>query len=178
MLYKTIAKQDFEHLIEVLLAEIECIAPRKVETCAPEKPLYQFLPVNAFGDISFEYDTTEYSAKTHFLPFRETLSTFRFDDTDWTQTIFVSRLHGLCRVQTALCLMHHGKRPTLPGAITRGGCNAPCAAGGIGCWGCRGPESDPNYASFFAIAEEKGFSRNDVAERMGFYSAFQEVQAK
>lgn len=27
MLYKTIAKQDFEHLIEVLLAEIECIAP-------------------------------------------------------------------------------------------------------------------------------------------------------
>lgn len=81
-----------------------------------------------------------------------------------------------CKQRFASCIMAKGQ--LCLGAIIRGGCNAPCAAGGIGCWGCRGPESDPNYASFFAIAEEKGFSRNDVAERMGFYSAFQEVQAK
>ena len=29
------------------------------------------------------YETTEFSAKTYFLPYREDLSTFRFEDSDW-----------------------------------------------------------------------------------------------
>ena len=41
------------------------------------------------------------------------------------------------------------------GPITRGGCNAPCPAGGLGCWGCRGPAEDANLESFLAIAKEK-----------------------
>ena len=81
-----------------------------------------------------------------------------------------------CKQQFTSCLMEKGL--LCLGPITRGGCNAPCPAGGLGCWGCRGPATDPNYASFFAIAAEKGFSKAEIDERMAFYSAFQEVNAK
>ncbi|MFA6011388.1 MAG: hypothetical protein WC799_15485 [Desulfobacteraceae bacterium] len=78
-----------------------------------------------------------------------------------------------CKQRFTSCLMEKGQ--LCLGPITRGGCNAPCSVGGTGCWGCRGPAKDPNYESFFAITAEKGFSKTEVNERMGFYSAFQEV---
>jgi F420-non-reducing hydrogenase small subunit len=37
----------------------------------------------------------------------------------------------------ALCLVSGGT--ACAGAVTRGGCGAPCPAGGLPCWGCRGP---------------------------------------
>lgn len=81
-----------------------------------------------------------------------------------------------CKQQFTSCLMEKGL--LCLGPITRGGCNAPCPAGGLGCWGCRGPATDPNYESFFAIAAGHGFSRPEIDERMAFYSAFGEVNAK
>jgi len=81
-----------------------------------------------------------------------------------------------CKQRFTSCLMEKGK--LCIGAITRGGCNAPCPAGGLGCWGCRGPATDPNYETFFSIAKEKGFSNVEVNERLNFFGAFQEVNAK
>jgi coenzyme F420-reducing hydrogenase gamma subunit len=81
-----------------------------------------------------------------------------------------------CKQRFTSCVMEKGQ--LCLGPITRGGCNAPCSVGGTGCWGCRGPATDPNYDSFFAITAEKGFTMAEVEERMAFYSAFKEVQVR
>lgn len=62
------------------------------------------------------------------------------------------------------------------GPITRGGCQAPCPAGGLGCWGCRGPAEDANIDSFLAIAEGKGFTRQEIDERFDFFSGFEDAR--
>ena len=61
------------------------------------------------------------------------------------------------------------------GPITRAGCNAPCPAGGLGCWGCRGPAEAANYDSFLALTGERGFPRRQVYEHMGFFGGFANV---
>lgn len=81
-----------------------------------------------------------------------------------------------CKQRFTSCLME--KNRLCLGPVTRGGCNAPCPAGGLGCWGCRGPATDPNYPSFFAIVEQKGFSEVELNERLSFFGAFQEVNIK
>lgn len=76
------------------------------------------------------------------------------------------QLYTVCRFDLGeLCL----------GAITMGGCNAICPAGGLGCWGCRGPAVDPNYGEFFALAREKGFTDREITERLGFFGGFEVV---
>jgi len=60
------------------------------------------------------------------------------------------------------------------GPITRAGCDAPCPAGGLGCWGCRGPAADPNFDEFHNIARERGFSDREVDERLSFFGGFEE----
>lgn len=62
------------------------------------------------------------------------------------------------------------------GPVTRGGCNAPCPAGGLGCWGCRGPAEDANIESFLAIARESGFSEREIEERFAFFGGFEAVR--
>lgn len=87
MLHKTISKPDFRKFVELLLADIEVIAPQKVGTDRAGKPMHQYLPVNRYEDIDLEYEITTYSAKTYFLPYNENLSQCRFKDSDWTQEI-------------------------------------------------------------------------------------------
>jgi coenzyme F420-reducing hydrogenase gamma subunit len=81
-----------------------------------------------------------------------------------------------CKQRFTTCMFEKGR--LCLGPITMAGCNAPCPAGGLGCWGCRGPAKDPNYESFFAIARERGFSTAEVNERLNFFGGFQEVKAK
>lgn len=76
-----------------------------------------------------------------------------------------------CKQRYTVCLFEHGK--LCLGPITMGGCEAPCPAGGLGCWGCRGPTADPNYAEFFELATARGFSDREVSERLGFFGAFE-----
>ncbi len=81
-----------------------------------------------------------------------------------------------CKQRFTTCVYEKGL--LCLGPITLGGCNAPCPAGGLGCWGCRGPAKDPNYTSFFTIAREKGFSTAEVNECLNFFGGFQEVNAQ
>jgi len=87
MLFKTIEKQDLKNLIDIHFADIECIGPRQVGTNVNGNPIYQFLPVTSFDEISLDYERTEYSAKTYFIPYHEKLSSFQFEDSNWTQEI-------------------------------------------------------------------------------------------
>ena len=76
-----------------------------------------------------------------------------------------------CKQRYTVCLFEQGK--LCLGPITMGGCDAACPAGGLGCWGCRGPSADPNYAEFYELAAARGFSEREVAERIGFFGAFE-----
>jgi len=76
-----------------------------------------------------------------------------------------------CKQRYTVCRFEHGQ--LCLGSITRGGCDAPCPAGGLGCWGCRGPAADPNFEEFFALAKAKGFSDREVSERMSFFGGFE-----
>lgn len=87
MLYKTIDKDAFRVLVDVLLESAEVIAPRNVGTDQRGKSLYQYLPVQSFDEIELEYDTTGIPAKSYFLPYKERLSSWRFSDDDWSQEI-------------------------------------------------------------------------------------------
>jgi ferredoxin len=84
MLFKTINKQD---LADLFSPEVQCIGPRRVKTTPGGRPIFQFLPFTRFDEIDLDFETTDYSAKTYFLPFKETLSSFTFTDKNWTQTI-------------------------------------------------------------------------------------------
>jgi formate hydrogenlyase subunit 6/NADH:ubiquinone oxidoreductase subunit I len=87
MLFKILKKEDFRRLVEIILEANEVIGPKMVATGADGKPIHQYLPVTSYDEIDLEYETTEFPAKTYFLPYRETLSTFRFDEADWSQEI-------------------------------------------------------------------------------------------
>jgi len=87
MLFRTLAKAEFEVFIERLLELTEVVGPKRVGVGADGKPIHQYLPVSGASELDLEYETTEYSAKTYFLPYRENLSTYNFEDRDWDQDI-------------------------------------------------------------------------------------------
>jgi coenzyme F420-reducing hydrogenase gamma subunit len=76
-----------------------------------------------------------------------------------------------CKQRYTVCSFEHGH--LCLGSITRGGCEAPCPAGGLGCWGCRGPATDPNYEEFLSIARERGFSDREIFERINFFGGLE-----
>jgi sulfhydrogenase subunit delta len=78
-----------------------------------------------------------------------------------------------CKQRYTVCRFDMGE--LCLGPISRAGCNAPCPAGGLGCWGCRGPAESPNYDEFFTLAKERGFSDQEVRDRLGFFGGFEGV---
>ncbi len=78
-----------------------------------------------------------------------------------------------CKANNSVCVVDLGM--ICLGTITRGGCGAPCTAGGAGCLGCRGPAPDANIESFLQISREKGFSEDEIRESLEFFGAFSGV---
>jgi coenzyme F420-reducing hydrogenase gamma subunit len=69
-----------------------------------------------------------------------------------------------CRLNENRCLLDDGKMCL--GPITRGGCNSICTNSKFECWGCRGPTPDANMAVMSKLLEQKGFSKEQVKQRM------------
>ena len=80
MLFKILGKREFRSFVEIILESNEIIAPKRIGTKANGEPVHQFLPISSFEEMDLGYRATEYSAKTYFLPYRENLCTFDFDD--------------------------------------------------------------------------------------------------
>ena len=59
------------------------------------------------------------------------------------------------------------------GPISRAGCEAPCPAAGLGCYGCRGPAEEANMEEFLSIVAERGFSDSELQERLHFFGGFE-----
>jgi coenzyme F420-reducing hydrogenase gamma subunit len=79
-----------------------------------------------------------------------------------------------CKQRFVGCLMERGQ--LCLGTITRAGCDAPCPAGGLGCWGCRGPAPEANLAGFLELCRERGFDPREVDERLGFFGGFEGIR--
>ncbi|RJQ54573.1 MAG: hydrogenase [Actinobacteria bacterium] len=87
MLFRTLGKQELERLVGMMMDAHEVVAPKKVGTSVEGKDLHQYLPVQSFDEIDLDYETTTHSAKTYFLPYKENLSTYEFEDGKWEQEI-------------------------------------------------------------------------------------------
>jgi len=87
MLFKIIEKQELKNLFDLLAASNSVVGPIQTGKDHAGKPLYAFEPVNEFGSLKLDYTTTKLPAKRYFLPYRETMATFKTDGRDWTKTI-------------------------------------------------------------------------------------------
>ncbi len=87
MLFRVLSKESFKALVELLLESNEVIGPRTVGQKSDGNPIHQFLPIDEFDNMDLAYEKTEYSAKTYFLPFKENLCTYSFEDGNWQQEI-------------------------------------------------------------------------------------------
>lgn len=83
-----------------------------------------------------------------------------------------------CKIGENKCLLTE-KGEICCGPITVAGCNARCPALGIPCVGCRGPVDDANLESAFALFEEKGITREDIARKLRTFAPIPvQVQAE
>ncbi len=79
-----------------------------------------------------------------------------------------------CKQRYTSCLFQKGQ--LCLGPITAGGCEAPCPAGGLGCWGCRGKARECNMEEFWSLARERGFEEREIRERLDFFGGFEEAR--
>jgi len=79
-----------------------------------------------------------------------------------------------CKQRYTVCRLDQGQ--VCLGPITRGGCGAPCPAGGLGCWGCRGPAVECNLESFLSSAQSKGLNLAEIQERLDLFGGFAVAQ--
>lgn len=87
MLFQTITKKGLAALVDCLVEDADVIGPKRVGVDRSGKPVHHFEAVERFDELDLDYEVTELSAKTLFLPFEEALSRFRIDDADWEQQI-------------------------------------------------------------------------------------------
>ena len=78
-----------------------------------------------------------------------------------------------CKQRYTTCVFEMGE--LCLGPITRAGCEAPCPAAGLGCWGCRGPAQEPNIEEFLSVARERGFGEDEIVDRLAFFGGFRGI---
>lgn len=87
MLFRVLTKPAFKQLVDLLLTQAEVIGPKQIGIDKDGKPIHQFLPATTFDEIDLKHEKCEYSAKTYFIPYKMTLSTFQHSEADWEQKI-------------------------------------------------------------------------------------------
>ncbi|MBT3220415.1 MAG: 4Fe-4S dicluster domain-containing protein [Proteobacteria bacterium] len=87
MLFRILEKPKFKELIEIMMDTMQVVGPTRVGIDVERKPIHQYLPIKNFAALDLSYETTDYSAKTYFLPFQEKLCTYSFTDDNWEQNI-------------------------------------------------------------------------------------------
>lgn len=78
-----------------------------------------------------------------------------------------------CKQRFTICRFDIGE--LCLGPVTAGGCDAPCPAGGLACWGCRGICAAPNIKEYMKLTKDKGFTKNEIFEKMDFFGGFRSV---
>lgn len=70
-----------------------------------------------------------------------------------------------CRIRETRCVLADADAICL-GPVTAAGCDARCPTHGIGCFGCRGPAPDANWASALDLFTDRGSDPDDVVLKM------------
>ncbi len=78
-----------------------------------------------------------------------------------------------CKQNLNHCLLDEGK--VCLGSVTRAGCDAVCISGKLPCYGCRGPSAEQNWSSLKQILSDKGFSAEQIDEKVSFFNSFSEA---
>jgi coenzyme F420-reducing hydrogenase gamma subunit len=69
-----------------------------------------------------------------------------------------------CKMRDTICRYEYNE--LCLGPITRAGCNAPCPAGGLWCFGCRGLVDNPNVDAAREVMDYYGLTVADLQEKM------------
>ena len=76
-----------------------------------------------------------------------------------------------CKKRGTVCRYEYGE--ICLGVVTRAGCNAPCPAGGLWCFGCRGYAPDPNVEAARSVMEEYGKTVDDLQSKLVLFNSKQ-----
>ncbi len=76
-----------------------------------------------------------------------------------------------CKKRGTVCRYEYGE--VCLGVVTRAGCNAPCPAGGLWCFGCRGYAPDPNVEAARSVMEEYGKTVDDLQTKLVLFNSKQ-----
>ncbi len=87
MLFRIIEKQELHQLFDALAADNRIVGPVKKGVDRNGETIYAFEEAEEFDDIDLQYTTTRMPAKRFFMPFRETMATFRVEGKDWDKQI-------------------------------------------------------------------------------------------
>ncbi|MDH5719532.1 MAG: 4Fe-4S dicluster domain-containing protein [Spirochaetia bacterium] len=87
MIFKTITKENLKTFISNVIEKNSTFAPVITSRDSENKPVYQFKEVESFEEIEIDYTKSYSSIKNFFLPFKENLSTFDFNEGSWEQNI-------------------------------------------------------------------------------------------
>jgi len=77
-----------------------------------------------------------------------------------------------CKMRGTICRYEYNE--ICLGPITRGGCNAPCPAGGGFCYGCRGYVPEPNVNAAKEVMERYGRTVEELKGRLLLFNSTQE----
>ena len=74
-----------------------------------------------------------------------------------------------CKMRETVCRYEYNE--ICLGVITRAGCDAPCPAGGLWCFGCRGLVDDPNVNAAKDVMDKYGRTLEDLKGRMVLFNS-------
>jgi len=86
MLFKVFPQDELIRLYEILAAN-RVVGPVQKGVDQHGRSLYDFDVVHDFADLHLDYTQTIHSAKNYFLPYREDLCSFTFQDGDWRKDV-------------------------------------------------------------------------------------------
>lgn len=75
-----------------------------------------------------------------------------------------------CKLRENPCILIEKNLPCL-GPVTAAGCGALCPSVGAACYGCWGPCESPQMAAMATILKEKGYSLDEVSNRLKSFGA-------
>jgi coenzyme F420-reducing hydrogenase gamma subunit len=77
-----------------------------------------------------------------------------------------------CKLRETVCRYEYNE--VCLGVITRAGCNAPCPAGGMFCYGCRGLVDEPNVNAAHDVMARYGRTVEELKGRMQMFNTSSE----
>ncbi|MBS3119452.1 hypothetical protein J4475_01370 [Candidatus Woesearchaeota archaeon] len=177
-----VSQQDKQHLIEFRKKSNVLVALGACSSDGGVPALKRFVPKKTFdrlvypknpdiADLHEPMRIDEVVQVDHYLPGcppdKEQVLTFIKNAAlgrEMKKHLYDNPVCVECRSNGNRCLLEEGRMCF--GPVTRGGCHAVCPSNGLECWGCRGPTSDANLNKMIDLLKEKGFTDNDIKQRL------------